>query len=179
MVCDYDRLVPLSLPKGSFGCQAEYAVLPFYLDRRTNLDRTGEWDHIMGPPVVYPLKKSDLDDICVLFESIPASHSAALVILCLHQQMNQSITFTIIHRPHHHIKILERPSKVILPEMTGLPLGCHDRVLSLCPSSTAWVNPDRRRTGGCSNTSWHPEKLWLLGGLRGRAGWMVWVAAEG
>lgn len=54
-----------------------------------------------------------------------ASRSAALVILCLHQKMNQSITFTIIHRPHHHMHvppILERPSKVSVAEMTGLSL---------------------------------------------------------
>lgn len=80
----------------------------------------------MGSPVVFPLK-CELDDICVLVESLVAS-CAVLVILCLQQQMNQGITFTIIHRPRHRITILERPSKVNVAEMTGLLLGCYRRV---------------------------------------------------
>lgn len=35
-----------------------------------------------------------------------------------------------------------------MAEMTGLSLGCFKRVPSLCPSSPAWVSPDRRRKGG-------------------------------
>lgn len=152
-MCDYDRLTPLSLPKGSTGCHTEFAVLPFYLNRQTNLDRTGERGHIMGPPVVFPPKTFELDDICVLFDSLAASCSAVLVIRCLHQQMNHRIAFTVIHRPRHHITILERPSKVSVAEMTGLSLGCYKRVLLLCPSSRAWVSPDRRSKGGYSNAS--------------------------
>lgn len=86
-------------------------------------DRAREWGHGLGPPVVFPLK-CELDDICVLFESLVAS-GAVLVILCLRQQMNQSITFTVSHCPRHHITILEGPSKVNVAGMTGLFLGCY------------------------------------------------------
>lgn len=82
-----------------------------------------ESGHIMGPPVVFLLEKMELDDICVLFVSFAAFCSAALVILCLRQQLNQSIAFTIFHRPRHRLTILERPSKVIVAEMTGLSLS--------------------------------------------------------
>lgn len=125
--------MPLGLPKGIFSCQAEFAVLPFYLDRRTSLDRTVESGHIMGPPVASPFgKKCEMDDICVLFESLTASCFAALVILCLHQQMNQNITFTIIHRPRHH----HNPGKALKGQCGG-----RDRSLPLPLRASAFALP--------------------------------------
>lgn len=80
----------------------------------------------MGPPVVLRFQ-CELDDVCVLAQSSAASR-AVLVILCLQQQMNQSISFAVTQRPRHRITILERPSEVSVAEMTGLLLGCHEPV---------------------------------------------------
>lgn len=87
--------MPLSLPKGSVCCQAEFAVLPFYLDRRTNLDRSGEQGHIMGPPVVLPLKNWTGWHLCLIWV-----HSCVLFCCASHSVFTP--TDESEHYFHHH-----------------------------------------------------------------------------
>lgn len=103
----------------------------------------GELGPHNGPSSCLTLKeKGKLDDICVLVESSAASCFVALQSFGVYaKKMNQSITFSIIHRPRRHVRTLERPSKVSVAEMTGLPHGCHERVPTLCPTSTCMGEP--------------------------------------
>lgn len=135
--------MPLSLPKGSMRCQAEFAVLPFYFDRRTNLDRSGEQGHIMGPPVVLPLKNWIGWHLCLIWV-----HSCILFCCASHSVFTP--TDESEHYFHHHSSPTPShpdPWKVTVAEMTGLSLGCYKWVPSQWPSYPTRLSPDRRRKG--------------------------------
>lgn len=162
-MCDYDRLTPLSLPKGSFRCQAEFAVLPFYLDRRTNLDRTGEWGHIMGPPVALLLKKKKKKVDWMTFVGFfffLFSPSLCYILFCCASHSVFTPTVEWEHYFHHHsspTRSPHYPRKALKGQR-----GEDDRFLPWLLWATAFALPQ------------FPLHGWaLIAGVRG------WVVAGG